>query len=140
MEELVGSHLELVLGARHQVNLDQKNQIQVHHHHCVHQHHHRHQCAHHRRQYFDVTTDAQNIYLAGCNFGRLEIKNDIRDVCSIADFIDSRLSNLDLSIIDFLILFTKFFFACQNHPEVLKNIFYYLKKIVLGHLQKKNGI
>ena len=45
-----------------------------------------------------------------------EQQNDIRDVCSIADFIDSRLSNLDFSIIDFLILFTKFFFACQNHP------------------------
>ena len=29
-------------------------------------------------------------------------KNDIRDVCSIADFIDSRLSNFDFSILDFL--------------------------------------
>ena len=33
-----------------------------------------------------------------------------------------------------------FFFACQNHPEVLKNIFYFQKIFFLGHLQKKNGI
>ena len=31
-------------------------------------------------------------------------KNDIRDVCSIADFIDSRLSNFDFSILDISIL------------------------------------
>ena len=31
-------------------------------------------------------------------------KNDIRDVCSIADFIDSRLSNFDFLILDFSIL------------------------------------
>ena len=33
-----------------------------------------------------------------------DAKNDIRDVCSIADFIDSRLSNLDFSILDISIL------------------------------------
>ena len=32
------------------------------------------------------------------------LKNDIRDVCSIADSIDSRLSNFDFLILDFLIL------------------------------------
>ena len=32
------------------------------------------------------------------------IENDIRDVCSIADFIDSRLSNFDFFMLDFLIL------------------------------------
>ena len=33
-----------------------------------------------------------------------ESKNDIIDVCSIAEFIDSRLSNFDFSILDFSIL------------------------------------
>ena len=35
------------------------------------------------------------------SYGR---KNDIRDVCSIADFIDSRFSNFDFSILDISIL------------------------------------
>ena len=35
---------------------------------------------------------------------KLNHKNDIRDVCTIADFIDSRLSNFDFSILDISIL------------------------------------
>ena len=37
--------------------------------------------------------------------GIIAIKNDIRDVGSIADFIDSRLSNFDFSILDLPILY-----------------------------------
>ena len=32
------------------------------------------------------------------------------------------------------------FFACQNHPEVLKNIFYYFEIFCFGTSSEKNGI
>ena len=35
---------------------------------------------------------------------KIHIQNDIRDVFSIADFIDSRLSNFDFTILDFSLL------------------------------------
>ena len=38
------------------------------------------------------------------------------------------------------VCFTKFFFACQNHPEVLKNIFYYYKKFLFWDIFRKKTV
>ena len=44
------------------------------------------------------------LYFDNQHVETLLMKNDIRDVCSIADFINSRLLNFDFSILDFSIL------------------------------------